>query len=81
MEPIFELLPHEPKMLPLNENMPKVKLKPLPIAHRYAYLRSNDDFFVVSSSKLDALRRGNSLELMNDYKSIMGWSIADKKKQ
>jgi len=78
--PIFELLPQEPKMLPLNENVPKVKLKSLPVARRYAHLRSKDDFFVGSPSKLDVLQRGKSLELLNDYKSMMGWNIADKKK-
>jgi hypothetical protein len=65
--PIFELLPHEPKMLPLNENVSKVKLKLLLVARRYAHLKPNDDFFVVSPSKLNVLQRGNSPDLLNDF--------------
>jgi hypothetical protein len=42
--PIFDLLPHVPKMLPLNENVLKVKLKQLVVASMYAHLRSNDYF-------------------------------------
>jgi hypothetical protein len=78
--PTFKLLPHEPKMLPLNENVPKVKLKPLPVACWYTHLKPKDDFFVVSPSKLDSLQKGSSLELLNDCKRMMGWNIADKKK-
>lgn len=79
-KPMFELPPYEPKLLPSSENVPKVKLKPLPIARKYAHLRSNDDFPMVSPSKLDALQGGKPFDVLNEYKNMMGWNIADKKK-
>jgi hypothetical protein len=78
-KPIIELPPYEPKLLLSSENVLKVKLKSLLMPRKYAHLRSKYDFLVVSLSKLDALQRGELLELLNDYETMMGWNIADKK--
>lgn len=64
-----------------NDTVPNDNSKSLPVARKYAHLKFNDDFPVISLSKLDALQRGKSFDVLNDYKSMMGWNIADKKKK
>jgi len=76
----FELPPHEFNPLPSNDTVQKDNSESLPAARKYAHLKFKDDFPLVSSSKLDALQGGKSFDVLNDYKSMMGWNIADKKK-
>jgi hypothetical protein len=76
----FELPPHEFNPLPSNDTVQKDNSESLPAARKYAHLKFKDDFSLVSSSKFDALQGGKSFDVLNDYKSMMGWNIADKKK-
>jgi len=75
----FELPPYELNSLPSIDIVQKDNSKSLPVARKYAQLKFKDDFPQVSSSKLDALR-GKSFDVLYDYKSMMGWNIADNKK-
>jgi hypothetical protein len=77
----FEMPPHELNPLPLNDTVPNDNSKSLPVARKYAHLKFKDDFPLVSSSKLDALQGDKSFDVLNYYKSMMGWNIADKKKK
>jgi predicted lactoylglutathione lyase len=76
----FELPPYELNSLPSNDTVQKDNSKSLPAARKHAQLKFKDDFPQVSSSKLDALQGGKSFDVLYDYKSMMGWNIADKKK-
>jgi hypothetical protein len=77
----FELPPHELNPLPSNDTVQKDNSKSLLVLCKYVHLKFNDDFPLVSSSKFDALQRGKSFDVLYDYKSMMGWNIADKKKK
>jgi hypothetical protein len=63
----------------LNDIVLKHNSKSLPVVSKYAHLKFNDDFALVSSSKLDALQGGKPFDVLNDYKTMMGWNIAGKK--
>jgi hypothetical protein len=76
----FELPPYELNPLPSNDTVQKDNSKSLPAARKHTQLKFKDDFLQVSSSKLDALQGGKSFDVLYDYKSMMGWNIADKKK-
>jgi len=76
----FELPPYELNSLPSIDIVQKDNSKSLPAARKYAQLKFKDYFPQVSSSKLDALQGGKSFDVLYDYKSMMGWNIADKKK-
>lgn len=66
--------------LPLSEKVTNVKLKLFSAARKYAHLGSKLDFSVVSPSKVDALQGGKSHDLLNEYKSVIGWNISKKKR-
>ena len=74
-----ELPPREIKLLPSSEQVPKLKLKPLPIELKYAFLGIDKTFPVVISSKLDSLQEGKLLNVLRKYKSAIRWNIADIK--
>ena len=74
-----ELPPHEIKLLPSSEQAPKLELKPLPFAIKYAFLGTDETFPVVISYKLDSLQEGKLLNFLRKYKSAIVWNIADIK--
>ena len=74
-----ELPPREIKLLPSSEQVPKLELKPLPVELKYAFLRTDETFPVVISSKLDYLQEGKLLNVLRKHKSAIGWNIADIK--
>ena len=76
--PRFEELPKsEKKPMPSSEEPPQLELKPLPSGFKYAYLGSGETFPVVISAALDGDQEGKLLNVLHDYKSAIGWTIAD----
>ena len=75
-----ELPPHEIKLLPSSEQVPKLELKPLLVELKYAFLGTDETFPMVISSKLDSLQEGKLLNVLRKHKSAIGWNIADIKK-
>ena len=78
--PHFEELPKsDKKPVPSSEEAPQLELKPLPNGLKYAFLGPSETFPVVISSTLNEEHEGKLLNVLRDYKSALGWTIADIK--
>ncbi|XP_022847484.1 uncharacterized protein LOC111369997 [Olea europaea var. sylvestris] len=79
-QPKFEELPERTgSQQPSNIESPKPALKPLPPGLKHEFLGPGDTFPVIISSKLDALQCEQLLNILNEHKSALGWTIADIK--
>lgn len=67
-----ELPPREPKLLPSQEKVTKLELKPLPVELKYAFLGPEETFLVVISSKLDSLQEDKLLRVLKEHKGAIG---------
>ena len=78
--PHFEELPKiEKKPMLLSEEIPQLELKPLPNSFKYAYLGPSETFPVVIFVALNGEQEGKLLNVLKDYKSALGWTIANIK--
>ena len=78
--PRFEKLPPiEDGVLPSEEKPPKLKLKPLPLHLKYAFLGVEDTFLVIISSSLESNQENKLLEILRTHKISIGWTIANIK--
>ena len=78
--PKFEKLPPiEDRVLPSEENPPKLELKPLPSHLKYAFLGVEDTFPLIISSSLEPDQENKLLEILRTHKTIIGWTIVDIK--
>ncbi|XP_022897540.1 uncharacterized protein LOC111411218 [Olea europaea var. sylvestris] len=79
-QPKFEELPKRTGgQQPLSIESPKPDLKPLPPGLKHEFLGPGDTFPVIISSELDALQCEQLLNILNEHKSALGWTIADIK--
>lgn len=79
-QPRFEALPTDrerPK--PSSVETPKVDLKALPQGLRYAFLGQGDTFHVIIFSDLSAEQSKKLIDMLNEHKSALGWTIGDIK--
>jgi hypothetical protein len=58
---------------------PRLELKPLPEKLKYAFLGSNETLPVVIASDLREDRESSLMEVLEEYREAIGWSVADLK--
>ena len=56
---------------------PKLELKPLPDTLKYAFLGDFEIFPVIISSHLDKDQEEKLLDVLNEHKEDLGWTIED----
>ncbi|XP_070039072.1 uncharacterized protein [Nicotiana tomentosiformis] len=82
-EPQFETLRLEERATPPAklsiEEPPQLDLKPLPAHLRYAFLGSNSTLPVIISSGLLAVQVEQLLQVLQECKTAIGWTMADIK--
>ena len=57
----------------------KLKLKPLHVELKYAYLEEQKQCPVVISSLLNTSKKGRLLHILRENKQALGWKITDLK--
>lgn len=67
-----ELGTSETKPMPLVENPPMLKLKPLPCHSKYAFLGANDTLPVIISFSLIGDHEQHLLEVLREHKEAIG---------
>ncbi|CAN6679406.1 unnamed protein product [Malus baccata var. baccata] len=67
------------KMLPSVVQPPTLELKPLPSHLKYVYLGENDTLPVIISSSLTAQEESKLVRVLKEYKTAIGWALADIK--
>ena len=67
------------KLLPSSEQVPKWKLKPWPNDLKYVFLRTDETFPMVISSKLDSLQECKLLNVWSKHKGVIGRNMANIK--
>ncbi|KAH9698290.1 hypothetical protein KPL71_023958 [Citrus sinensis] len=76
----LNLLDREVKTtLPSIESPPSLELKLLPSYLKYAYLGQNNTLPVIISSTLDAGQEQSLVDLLEKYRRVIGWTMADIK--
>jgi hypothetical protein len=73
--PLTSSTPHVPSL----ESPPKLELKPLPNKLKYAFLGANETLLVIIASSLQKDHEDNLLEVLNEHKEAIGWTVADLK--
>jgi len=76
---IEELPPRSIESILSSVQPPKPDLKSLPFNLKYLFLRENETFPVIISSKLNAHQEGKLLQTLKMQKNALGWTIADIK--
>ncbi|CAL2280276.1 unnamed protein product [Prunus armeniaca] len=66
-------------ILPSVEIPPKLELKPLPEHLKYAFLGESDTLPVIIASDLTVTEEEKLLRVLREYKTALGWTIADIK--
>ncbi|GJS25173.1 DNA-directed DNA polymerase [Tanacetum coccineum] len=69
----------ENRLKPSCVEPPKLELKELPEHLEYAFLQENNQLPVVISSTLSTVKKARHLEVLNNHKGVIAWSIADTK--
>ncbi|KAI5313264.1 hypothetical protein L3X38_042438 [Prunus dulcis] len=78
--PLIEPLePSTTHLIPSNVKPPKLELKPLPSHLKYAYLVEFETLPVIIASDLTPLEEEKLIRVLKEFKSAIGWSIADIK--
>ncbi|XP_076924497.1 uncharacterized protein LOC143586947 [Bidens hawaiensis] len=80
-EECVEKLPDtiDSKLRPSLESPPAVELKELPKHLKYVFLGDNDTLPVITASHLEETQEKALMEVLKEYKSAIGWTIADLK--
>ncbi|RVW45766.1 Transposon Tf2-2 polyprotein [Vitis vinifera] len=63
----------------VEEEIPKLNLKPLPVEVKYTYLEANNQCPVVISSSLTSHQENCLMEVLRRCKKAIGWQISDLK--
>ncbi|CAL8168488.1 unnamed protein product [Prunus armeniaca] len=78
--PLIEPLgPSATHLIPSVIKPPKLELKPLPSHLKYAYLAEFETLPVIIASDLTPLEEDKLIRVLKEFKSAIGWSIADIK--
>ncbi|XP_017635606.1 uncharacterized protein LOC108477587 [Gossypium arboreum] len=75
----FELSPSQTKLVPSILQAPELELKALPSHLKYAFLGERNSLPVIISSKLLKVEEENLVQVLRDYKEVIGWTIVDIK--
>ncbi|CAN6552335.1 unnamed protein product [Malus baccata var. baccata] len=67
------------KMLPSVVQPPTLELKPLPSHLRYVFLGEDETLPVIISSSLTAQEESKLVRVLKEYKTAIGWTLADIK--
>ncbi|CAN6579321.1 unnamed protein product [Malus baccata var. baccata] len=67
------------KMLPSVVQPPTLELKPLPNHLKYIFLGKDDTLPVIISSSLTAQEESKLVRVLKEYKTAIGWTLADIK--
>ncbi|CAN6678216.1 unnamed protein product [Malus baccata var. baccata] len=67
------------KMLPSVVQSPTLELKSLPAHLKYVFLGENDTLPVIISSSLTAQEESKLVRVLREYKTAIGWTLADIK--
>ncbi|KAM1774920.1 hypothetical protein ACFX12_044236 [Malus domestica] len=67
------------KMLPSVVQPPTLELKPLPSHLKYVYLGEDETLPVIISTSLMAQEEGKLVRVLKEYKTAIGWTLADIK--
>ncbi|KAM2097126.1 hypothetical protein ACFX1R_020706 [Malus domestica] len=67
------------KLLPLVVQPPTFELKPLPSHLKYVFLGDDDTLPVIISSKLTAQEKDKLVRVLREYKTAIGWTLANIK--
>ncbi|KAM2501778.1 hypothetical protein ACFX1W_032421 [Malus domestica] len=67
------------KMLPSVVQPPTLELKPLPNHLRYVFLGEDETLPVIISSSLTAQEKSKLVRVLKEYKTAIGWTLADIK--
>ncbi|CAN6583757.1 unnamed protein product [Malus baccata var. baccata] len=67
------------KMLPSVVQPPTLELKPLPSHLKYVFLGEDDTLPVIISSSLTAQEESKLVRVLKEYKTAIGWTLADIK--
>ncbi|KAM1013824.1 hypothetical protein ACFX2C_043896 [Malus domestica] len=67
------------KMLPSVVQSPTLELKPLPSHLKYVYLGEDETLPVIISTSLTAQEEGKLVRVLKEYKTAIGWTLADIK--
>ncbi|CAN6544138.1 unnamed protein product [Malus baccata var. baccata] len=67
------------KMLPSVVQPPTLELKPLPRHLKYVFLGEDDTLPVIISSSLMAQEESKLVRVLKEYKTAIGWTLADIK--
>ncbi|GKC76790.1 hypothetical protein Tco_1127564 [Tanacetum coccineum] len=78
VEPLERKTP-ENQLKPSSVEPPKLELKELPEHLEYAFLQENNQLLVVISSALNTDEKNRLLEVLQNHKGAIAWSIADIK--
>ena len=76
IEPLEPSVTH---LIPSIVKPPKLDLKPLPSHLKYAYLAEFETLPVIIASDLTPLEEDKLIRVLKEFKSAIGWSIADIK--
>ena len=66
-------------MLPSGMQPPTLELKPLPSHLKYVFLGDDETLPVIISSSLTAQEEDKLVRVLKEYKSAVGWTLADIK--
>ncbi|CAN6691832.1 unnamed protein product [Malus baccata var. baccata] len=67
------------KLLPSIIQAPTLELKPLPSHLKYIFLRENETLPAIISSSLTAQEEEKLVRVLKEFKSALGWTLADIK--
>ncbi|CAN6712797.1 unnamed protein product [Malus baccata var. baccata] len=78
--PNFDFIPISTnKLLPSIIQAPVLELKPLPSHLKYIFLGENETLPAIISSSLTALEDEKLVRVLKEFKSALGWTLADIK--
>ncbi|XP_026400374.1 uncharacterized protein LOC113296277 [Papaver somniferum] len=67
------------KLVPSILQAPKLELKPLPDHLKYLYLGDKEELPVIVSKELTELQEQRLVRVLREYKTAIGWTVADIK--
>ncbi|CAL9019031.1 unnamed protein product [Prunus brigantina] len=77
--PLIEPLGPSTHLIPSVVKPPELELKPLPSHLKYAYLAEFETLPIIIASDLTSLEEDKLIRVLKEFKSTIGWSIADIK--